>query len=137
MNMNEKMPQNNMESTEEQEKRGEEELAYYLQNHPELIEKIERVPYEEKYAEEMEKLFFNFESEFPLDQLIAITTKEEALESELRNRAKEALIPIHSYIKKIMKETEVPNEVEQKIEDRREKISMAVGFINSGRVRHE
>jgi len=135
--MNEKMPQNNIESAEDQEKRGEDHLAEYLASHPEMTREVEKVSYSEKHSEEIENLFSGFESESSLSELFAIATKEEVLESELRNNAKEALLLIFSYVKELNKGVVVPDEVMQKIEERKDRLSWAVGLINSGKVRHE
>jgi len=135
--MNEGIPQNNIESDEDREKRGEAELAYYLENHPEINEIVEKVPYGEEHSEEIEKILSEFESEAVMSELFSITTKEEALESDLRNNAKEALTLIFSYVKKLNKEVVVPGDIMQKIEERKDELSRAVGFVNSGKVRHD
>ena len=102
-----------------------------------MTREVEKVSYSEKHSEEIENLFSGFESESSLSELFAIATKEEVLESELRNNAKEALLLIFSYVKELNKGVVVPDEVMQKIEERKDRLSWAVGLINSGKVRHE
>lgn len=84
----------------------------------------------------MEIMFSNFEAEFSLDKLFAIKTKEEALASKLRENAKIALVPLHKLFKEIKDKTDISPEEFDVIEKRRKTISMAVGLINSGMLRH-
>lgn len=147
--MSEKIPELNTsdnfegeekESLEDQEKRGDEMLEAYLSKHKEEMsepeEKLSEMEKAEK-LEELEKMFSDFEGDFPLDELFAINTKEEALESPLREDARKRLSPLYTFIKELKKEADITNEEKEKIKERWEKISLAVGFINSGKVRHE
>ena len=74
---------------------------------------------------------------FPIDQLMAIETEEEALSSELREGAKVAYREIHQFIKNNLEGSNLSSAQLSEIELRRKKLSMAVGMINSGRLRHD
>lgn len=54
-----------------------------------------------------------------------------------RESAKEDLVPIHNLFRKIKKETNISLEEEEELEKRRSKLSMAVGFVNCGKIRHK
>jgi hypothetical protein len=123
------------ETPEERDKRGQEMFRAYENNNPELP--VEKIAYSPELAELMNVLFDEFETRFPLDQLINITTAEEAQESILREDAKHLLSIIYNHIKIITQGTNISDEDRLALESRRKKLSLAVGIINAGIVRHE
>ena len=124
------------EAMDDMDRMGHEMCAAVEEAQPEVSE-IERVPYTKEMAETMEITFLEFESRFPLDQLFAIETKEEALKSLLRESAKAESVYLHELFRYIVEKTDISKEEEKKIEERRKRISMAIGMINSGKVRHD
>ncbi len=140
--MNENLEQNNnirkkIETPEDQERKDNERLKAYLAEHPEIIPPKEKKSYKKEFQEKMETMFSDFEAEFSLDELSAITTEEEARKSLLRESAKKALVPLHKLFNEIRDTTDISSEDFDTIEQRRKRISMAVGLINSGMLRHE
>jgi hypothetical protein len=121
------------ETPEEQELRGEEMFAQYEKDHAqELAAKKKKLETELERAElirEFERLVSDFKEKFSLNELNKIKTKEEALASSLREGAKEALISIRNLYDKGSLESGKHRTVWLEL-------SNAVGFINSGKVRH-
>jgi hypothetical protein len=137
--MNEKIPQNNQaELSPEQTEEDRLELESYLAANPEPITETEKIPYGEELAEQMEKIFSDFENDFPLSELIAIETEEEAMASDFRKQAYAANILLCAFFKKIAKETDISSQELAQLDERKRAISMAIGIINvSGINRHE
>lgn len=127
-------------SPEELEKlAGESFLEHYIQTHP---DKFQDIPLENRREHETERAAFesminDFESNYPLEDLLAILTAEEAMNHPLRESAKKALMPICEQLNILKDETNISEGVYENLKMRWKKISDAVGYINSGKVRHE
>lgn len=123
---------------DDMDREGYEMAALHEQAHPEILTKPEKIPYTQDMADKIEEWFWDFEERFPLDQLHAIETEEEANKSELREVAKEVSKDLHKIIKETIEGTNISKEDELKIEERRKRISMAIGHIvtETGKVRH-
>lgn len=124
------------EAMDEQLKEGYEQSALYESEHADELSKLKETVTTPEIFEQVEQLFIDFESKFPLDQLIAIETEEEAISSELREGAKESYKVIHQFLKENLSGSGISSQQSSEIESRRKRISMAIGMINSGRVRH-
>lgn len=145
------MPQNNNESEEknihgftkeeweamdEMDREGY-ELAYeYEQEHPDMFVEVEKNETNQQ-VELFKALIDAFEANFPLEQLNAIETKEEALNSKLREAAIPVSNELHERFKSLSKTTKISTEEVSEIEAKLKNISKAIGFINSGKVRHD
>jgi hypothetical protein len=132
--MNEKIP---TKPTPEELKQKEEEemLQAYLNEHPDEV--IEMRKESSPDIERLETLISSFKENFSLSELFALTTVQEAGESGLRNEAKEALKPITSLISELKDKTDITPEELDRLKAEYRQLSLAVGFLNSGRVRHE
>jgi hypothetical protein len=132
--MNENMPIG--PTPEELRQREEEEmLQAYLKDHPDEIVEVRRGSGLE--IEKVEALISAFKEKFPLAELCALTTEQEARESGLRDEAKEALKPVTSLIRELEDKTDITSEELTRLKMEYRQLSLAVGFINSGRIRHE
>ncbi len=107
----------------------------YMQDNPEApVVETKR----ESGAEilEFEASIDEFEKEFSVEDLMAITEVKEALESPLRKNAKDALGPILKKLQALEKETDISKEKLAELKARYKKLSNAVGIINSDKVDH-
>lgn len=89
------------------------------------------------HIEEFETLLNSFEQTYSTEALYAISSKEEALDSEERGSAIEDLKPIVSVLKFIKDQTDITDEEHDKLQKKYKHLSNAVGFINSGVVDHD
>ena len=85
----------------------------------------------------LEEMFTSFEQNHSVESLHAITTVEEALNSEIRKAAKEALKPILDQLSILLNETNMTSEQYIELKGKYMNLSRAVGMINSGKVNHE
>lgn len=122
----------------EQIQRQEDEarLQAFLEKHPEFM--VEEQIDSQAELLKAESLINEFEGNFDLSALHAISTEAEAKESELRSRAKDALGPIWTVVRPLVAdESELPVEDKAKLKAQYQVISRAVGIINSGKLRHD
>lgn len=93
----------------------------------------------EREAGEFLTLVRGFEAAYPLNELHAITelTADDAPNHPLRAPAKLALYPIVKLLKAIKEETNISPERALELDAEYKKLTVAVGFIGQGRVRHE
>lgn len=119
-----------------QRQEDEARLQAFLEKHPEFA--VEEQIDSQTELLKAESLISGFEGNFDLSALHAISTEAEARESELRNRAKDALGPIWTVVRPLVAdESELPAEDKAKLKARWQGISRAVGMINSGKLRHD
>ena len=126
---------NNPGNSHEGDEEYENLIKYYedLEAQERGKEKVEHGP----HIEEFEEMLVPLLREEVLEVLGAIETEEEALNSEERESAKKALIPIVDKMKFLDWRTNI---TEKELEGLRKKykiISNAVGFINNGIVDHD
>ena len=95
-------------------------------------EKIEHGP----HVEEFEKMLVPLLKEEALEVLNAIETEKEALNSEERELAKKALIPLVDKMKFLDRRTDITKGEFDELHKKYKIISNAVGFINDGKVDH-
>ncbi len=89
------------------------------------------------HVAELESLLEPFMTEEMLATLNAVETEEEAMSSEDRTVARQALTPIFALLKFIGNQTNVPAETYGHLYDAFQTLSRAVGTINRGRVDHD
>jgi len=127
-----KFESNNSENPNE----GYEDLVKYHED----LEEQERAEEREEvgpHVEEFEEMITPLLEEEVLNVLNAIKTKEEALDSEERESAKEALISIVRKMKFIDQKTDISKEEYAGLFGKYKIFSNAVGFINNGIVDHD
>jgi NTP pyrophosphatase (non-canonical NTP hydrolase) len=128
---------NKFESNESETSHEEYEdlVKYYedLEAKERSMEKVECGP----HIEEFEELLTPLLEEEVLEVLSAIETEEEALNSEERESAKKALIPIVDKMKFLDRRTDITEEELDGLRKKYKIISNAVGMINNGTVDHD
>jgi hypothetical protein len=96
----------------------------------------ERLPDSTEKIASVETQIESFKEKYPLDELMAIQTEEEANGSEIRTPARHALGPILSEIK-LLAATNISDERLVELGGEFRVLSRAVGTINSGKVLHD
>ena len=89
------------------------------------------------HVEELEAMLALLLKEEILQPLRAIETEEQARNSEERERAKEALVPIFAMLKFLERRTDITGEEYERVEAKCKTVSRAVGMINGGVVDHD
>jgi hypothetical protein len=84
----------------------------------------------------MEAAFVLFELNHPIEALLAITTAEEAEKSEERKSAHDALKLLLAQLNSLTSENYIAPEQYQKLKERFQRLSRAVGIISGGKVDH-
>ncbi len=111
---------------------------FYMANHPEVEIPIEDREDHRERAGVLDDLLVQFERDFDLQKLFAITdlTPEEASSHPIREPAKKALAQIVSDLKFLKKESDIPADVYEALEQRYQSLSRAVGVISGNTVDH-
>lgn len=115
----------------------EEELYAYFMEQRLKEAPPEHVRESESGVTEFEELCDDFERKFDVQALLAITTLEakDAEHHPLRHPAKLALVPILSKLQELGRGNIVRDRYNE-LDERYNRLSRAVGFINHGTVRH-
>jgi hypothetical protein len=80
---------------------------------------------------EVEVLIVSFELKFPVQELMAINSFDEALKNPLRIGAVETLRPILKRIETLKKETDINQVKLDELENKYRELSRAIGILNS------
>ncbi len=91
----------------------------------------------EPHIEEYESLIIAFEKVYSLENLRALQTEEEALNSEERESVKGALSSVYKKLEFLKKRTNVTDKRFGDLCKKYKIISNAVGFINNGVIEHD
>ena len=128
-------PINPYEGLSEEER---EMYEQYMIDHPEVKIPVEDLKDYKERAATLEESLAKFERDFNLEELFAITnlTPEDAPNHPIREPARQALIPIVSYLKSLKSETNIPDDIYDVLEQRYKRLSRAVGMINKNIVDH-
>lgn len=110
-------------------------IKYYEDE--EFMERL--LPKEEcgPHIDEFEEMIAPWLREDILKSLSSVETAEEAEENELRERAKEALIPILEKLRFLDRRTDISDVDLEKLRVTFKILSNATGLINSGKVDHD
>ncbi len=128
-------PPNNFEEGIESFDEHKDLIKHYedLNSKEALKPKVEYSP----HAEEFDKMLAPLLKEELLAILNTIETEKEAISSEERVSAKEALIPLVTKMNFLKNRTNIEEEEFEKLHRQYKIISNAVGFINNGMVDHD
>ena len=132
-----KFESNNPKTSQEEHEGLEHEdlIKYYedLEAQERLKEKVECGPHIEEFEEMLAPLL----RKEVLEVLDAIKTEEVALNSEERESAKNALIPLVEKMKFLDRRTNITRDEYDRVHKKYKIISNAVGMINNGMVDHD
>jgi hypothetical protein len=111
------------------------EYEFYMKNlPPEPENKRESVP----EILELEELINSCESKYPIQELMTIALKEDAIKSVPRSLLREELVTIFNKLRSLEKETDISPEKLEELKQKFKRLSNAVGIVNrEGKVDHD
>jgi len=123
---------------ENSEAEGEEMLAYYLSQNPDVVISPEDLREAGPEIAQFENLITQFESRHDLEALHAITdlTPAEAPNQPIREAAKIDLNPIVALFNTLEAETNISKVKRDELKEKYKILSRAVGMINNNKVDH-
>lgn len=124
------------DALDEYDREGYEMCLAIEQAQPEKVE-VEKVPYTEAMAEELESMINGFYEKFPIEELLEIKTSVEADKSEMRESARIVRDEIYEFIKRMSEETLISSEEVSDAMESHKRIELIVGIRKDGVCYHE
>jgi hypothetical protein len=128
----------NLNTKEQQDIEGSEQLADYLLKHPEPIISKEDLREAGPEIVEFEHMITSFETMHSLEELHSVIdlTPVEAQKHPTREPARVALVPIVAKLNTLKNETDITSEKYEELKAKYKRLSRAVGMINNNKVDH-